>query len=72
MRLLDRGDLTFDRLESSWAGALGHVQFMPSVYLRYAQDGDGDGRVDLIVGETAGSIGWFERMSGRRDAVAAP
>ena len=48
VRLLDRGDLTFDRLESSWAGALGHVQFMPSVYLRYAQDGDGDGRVDLF------------------------
>ena len=30
------------------AGALGHVQFMPSVYLRYAEDGDGDGRVDLF------------------------
>ncbi|MGB1520243.1 MAG: hypothetical protein ACPHDL_08955, partial [Limisphaerales bacterium] len=37
-----------------------------------AADWNGDGRVDLIVGETAGSIGWFERMSGRRDAVAAP
>ena len=48
VRLLERGDLTFDRLESSWAGALGHVQFMPSVYLRYAEDGDGDGRVDLF------------------------
>ena len=48
VRLLERGDLTFDRLESSWAGALGHVQFMPSVYLHYAEDGDGDGRVDLF------------------------
>ncbi len=47
-KLLDRGDLSFDRLEGSWAGALGHVQFMPSVYLRYAQDGDGDGRADLF------------------------
>ena len=44
VRLLERGDLTFDHLESSWAGALGHVQFMPSVYLRYAEDGDEDGR----------------------------
>jgi membrane-bound lytic murein transglycosylase B len=47
-KLLDRGDLSFDRLEGSWAGALGHVQFMPSVYLSYAQDGDGDGRADLF------------------------
>ena len=37
-----------------------------------AADWNGDGRVDLIVGETAGSIGWFERMSGRQDAAAAP
>jgi len=31
----------------SWAGAMGHTQFMPSAYRRYARDGDGDGRVDL-------------------------
>ncbi|MEF8834456.1 MAG: lytic murein transglycosylase, partial [Halofilum sp. (in: g-proteobacteria)] len=33
--------------EGSWAGALGHVQFMPSVFAEYAVDYDDDGRRDL-------------------------
>ena len=32
---------------SSWAGAFGQTQFMPSTFFKYATDGDGDGRVDL-------------------------
>ena len=31
----------------SWAGAMGHTQFMPSAYAKYAVDGDGDGKADL-------------------------
>ncbi len=31
----------------SWAGAMGHTQFMPSAYARYGIDGDGDGKADL-------------------------
>lgn len=34
-------------MRGSWAGAVGHTQFMPSAYLAYAVDGDGDGRADL-------------------------
>lgn len=34
-------------MRGSWAGAMGHTQFMPSSYRRYAVDGDGDGTVDL-------------------------
>jgi membrane-bound lytic murein transglycosylase B len=34
-------------MQGSWAGAMGHTQFMPSVFLRYALDYDGDGKRDL-------------------------
>ncbi len=34
-------------MKSSWAGALGQPQFMPSNFLKYAADGDGDGRADI-------------------------
>ena len=35
-------------LQGSWAGAFGNPQFLPSVYLRLAKDGDGDGRADIF------------------------
>ena len=47
LTILDRGDIEPARLKGSWAGALGQPQFMPSTYLRYAQDFDGDGRRDI-------------------------
>jgi membrane-bound lytic murein transglycosylase B len=45
--ILDRGEVDFDRLRGSWAGAMGQVQFLPSSYVAYAQDFDGDGRKDI-------------------------
>lgn len=47
LRLVELGWVQPDHLVGSWAGAVGHTQFMPSVYLKYAVDGDGDGRRDL-------------------------
>lgn len=47
LRILAAGDATPERLTGSWAGALGHTQFMPSVFLKRAVDFDGDGRRDL-------------------------
>lgn len=45
--LLQRESLSPEDMHGSWAGAMGHTQFMPSAYLRHAVDGDGDGRIDL-------------------------
>ena len=47
LRLVQRESLRPDDLRGSWAGAMGHTQFMPSSYVRFAVDGDGDGRIDL-------------------------
>jgi membrane-bound lytic murein transglycosylase B len=47
LSMLDRGDVELDGLRGSWAGAVGQPQFMPSSYLRYAQDFDGNGRSDI-------------------------
>ena len=47
LEIVNRGDIELDRLKGSWAGALGQPQFMPSSYLRFAQDFDGDGRRDI-------------------------
>ncbi|MFT5579542.1 MAG: membrane-bound lytic murein transglycosylase B [Paraglaciecola psychrophila] len=47
LRVLERENLDPKQMKGSWAGAMGHTQFMPSAYEKYAVDGDGDGRVDL-------------------------
>lgn len=47
LKIIQRGDIDRDRMLGSWAGAMGQTQFMPSVYLAYAIDADGDGRRDI-------------------------
>lgn len=47
LRILAAGEVTPDRMQGSWAGAMGHTQFMPSSYLSRAVDFDGDGRRDV-------------------------
>jgi len=47
LKIVDRGDVQPGKMQGSWAGAMGNFQFMPSVFLQYAVDGDGDGRRDL-------------------------
>jgi len=57
LTLLNRESLSPREMQGSWAGAVGHTQFMPSAYLKYAVDGDHDGHINL----------W----KSRRDALAS-
>lgn len=47
LKILQNGDIERARMIGSWAGAMGQTQFLPSNYLAYAVDADGDGRRDL-------------------------
>ena len=47
LRILDQGHITPKRMLGSWAGAMGQNQFMPSSFLNFAVDHDGDGRRDI-------------------------
>ncbi|QTP54049.1 lytic murein transglycosylase [Billgrantia sulfidoxydans] len=47
LRILEAGDISPERMIGSWAGAMGHTQFIPSSFESYAVDGDGDGRRDI-------------------------
>ncbi len=61
LRIAEAGHAPERAMRSSWAGALGQPQFMPSSFLRYAADGDGDGRADIWRSEadTIASIGTY-------------
>ena len=47
LKILDDGKIARPAMKSSWAGAMGLTQFLPSDYLKYAVDFDGDGRADI-------------------------
>ena len=47
LRILQSGDIDRARMIGSWAGAMGQTQFLPSTFLAYAVDADGDGRRDI-------------------------
>ncbi len=47
LKIMQRGDITFEAMNGSWAGAMGHTQFIPTTYTAYAVDHDGDGKRDI-------------------------
>lgn len=68
LRMMDRG-YSRARLRGSWAGATGYPQFLPSVYLRVARDGDGDGKADIWTNEAdalASIANYFANAGWRR------
>ena len=47
LKILQHGDITLEGMNGSWAGAMGHTQFIPTTYTSYAVDQDGDGKRDI-------------------------
>ena len=71
LKMVASGAVPLARMKSSWAGALGQPQFMPSDYLAYAVDFDGDGRRDIwrSVPDVLASIANHLRKHGWRRGV---
>lgn len=78
LHIIDDAQLDADQLRGSWAGAFGQMQSMPSVYRRYALDGDGDGRVDVFnstadamatAGHFLAGIGWQKNERWGREVI---
>ena len=81
LEILNRGDIDLAHLRGSWAGAMGQVQFMPSSYLQFAEDFDGDGRRDIwsTSGDVFASIanylkghGWAAGQTWGREVKVTP
>lgn len=66
VRIVGEGRMPKSELKGSWAGAFGHPQFLPSSYLGFAADGDGDGKADLVasVPDALASIANYLRLKG--------
>jgi membrane-bound lytic murein transglycosylase B len=47
LKILQHGDIALEGMNGSWAGAMGHTQFIPTTYTRFAIDQDGDGKRDI-------------------------
>jgi membrane-bound lytic murein transglycosylase B len=78
LRILDAGHISLKDLKGSWAGAMGQCQFMPSSFLRYAVDADGDGRIDIwnsvpdVLASTANylaRVGWQDGQTWGRPVL---
>ncbi len=66
LKILQRGDISTDKMTGSWAGAMGHTQFIPTTYNAYAVDFDGDGKRDIWtnIADALGSTAHYLRRSG--------
>jgi len=66
LEILNRGDIDLASMKGSWAGAMGQPQFMPSSYLAFAEDFDGDGRRDIwsTTADVFASIANFLKANG--------
>lgn len=69
LRILEAGHVPVDRMVGSWAGAMGQCQFIPSSFLNFGVDADGDGHIDIwnSVPDVLGSIANYLARTGWKD-----
>ena len=72
LRILQSGDVTLENFTGSWAGAMGHTQFIPTTYADYAADGTGDGIKDIWTeprDALASAAYYLKRMGWQRELI---
>lgn len=78
LQIIQLGHVSPQQMKGSWAGAMGQCQFMPYNYLRYAVDGDGDGKINLwdslpdalhSAGNFLEQLGWQKEQSWGREIL---
>jgi membrane-bound lytic murein transglycosylase B len=72
LRILSQGHIGLHAMKGSWAGAMGQCQFIPTSFLAYAADGDGDGRMDIWTNKTdvfASIVNYLRRVGWRPGLV---
>jgi membrane-bound lytic murein transglycosylase B len=70
LKILSQGHIGLHAMKGSWAGAMGQCQFIPTSFLAYAADGDGDGRKDIWTNKLdvfASVVNYLSRVGWRRD-----
>lgn len=70
LKILDEGHIPLDEMKGSWAGAMGQSQFMPSSFVNFAVDYDGDGKRDIWTSKAdifASAANYLSRSGWRYD-----
>lgn len=78
LKILDKGFAPYEKMKSSWAGAMGQCQFLPENFLKYAVDYDKDGKKDIwdteadvfaSIANYLASFGWKDHETWGRPAI---
>ena len=78
LQIVEEGHISSDNMKGSWAGAMGQSQFMPSSFLNYAYDYNGDGKRDIwntrndvfaSIANYLSSVGWRDDMTWGREVL---
>ena len=81
LKIIDAGHITLADMDGSWAGAMGQCQFMPTSFLKYAVDYDGDGKKDIwgtradifaSIANYLSSVGWDPETTWGREVQVPP